>query len=216
MRGIFSASCLLLSCLLANLARADEAGRMWAALEEGGKVIIMRHALAPGPQQGREGDPPGFRLDDCATQRNLSSAGRRQATELGNMLRAHRVVITRALSSPWCRARDTAALMLPGATIEDSELLHNYGEENTGGGAGSAAKAMLSRKKAAPEVWAMIGSWMGPGNLLLVTHGRTVVRVVWADGRVSPEQGTLIVLQPMNGADPPFREIGTIRAPDSR
>lgn len=32
---------------------------------------MLRHAIAPGT-----GDPPGFTLGDCATQRNLDDRGR--------------------------------------------------------------------------------------------------------------------------------------------
>ena len=63
---------LLLTLILfaAVPAYADEAAA-WAALREGGHIILMRHATAPGV-----GDPPNFRLGDCATQRLLSEAGR--------------------------------------------------------------------------------------------------------------------------------------------
>jgi hypothetical protein len=40
----------------------------YAALRENGAVALMRHADAPGAA----GDPPGFNLNDCNTQRNLS------------------------------------------------------------------------------------------------------------------------------------------------
>jgi hypothetical protein len=59
--------------------RADE---LLARLAEPGTVLLLRHAMAPGT-----GDPPGFRPDDCATQRNLSDAGRAQARALGDRLR---------------------------------------------------------------------------------------------------------------------------------
>ncbi len=41
----------------------------WAALRAGA-VVLFRHADAPGT-----GDPTGFRLGDCSTQRNLGEAG---------------------------------------------------------------------------------------------------------------------------------------------
>ena len=44
------------------------------ALETRGTVIFFRHALAPG-----FGDPAKFRVDDCATQRNLDQRGREQS-----------------------------------------------------------------------------------------------------------------------------------------
>ena len=59
--------------LLAPAAAVGNPGAAWKALREGGHVGLMRHADAPGGA----GDPPGFRLDDCATQRNLSDKGRK-------------------------------------------------------------------------------------------------------------------------------------------
>lgn len=76
-----------------------------ALLRQGGVVLAMRHALAPGTY-----DPPGFRLDDCRTQRNLSEAGRDQARRIGQWLAARQLRPTRVRSSPWCRCLDTAQL----------------------------------------------------------------------------------------------------------
>jgi phosphohistidine phosphatase SixA len=94
----------LLLILLAGPGWADEAG--WRALAEPGTVGMMRHADAPGT-----GDPPGFRLDDCATQRNLSDAGRAQARAVGEAVRARGIVVDRVLTSQWCRCRETAELL---------------------------------------------------------------------------------------------------------
>jgi phosphohistidine phosphatase SixA len=66
----------------------------------------MRHAIAPGG-----GDPAGFRLGDCRTQRNLSAQGRSQARAIGQKIRVERVPISGVRSSRWCRARDTARLL---------------------------------------------------------------------------------------------------------
>ena len=53
-------------------------------LEGGGQVLFIRHATTtPGV-----GDPEGFSLADCRTQRNLSDAGRDEARRLGEALRA--------------------------------------------------------------------------------------------------------------------------------
>ena len=41
---------------------------LWAEAKEGDKIIFIRHALAPGG-----GDPPGFKIEDCKTQRNLDT-----------------------------------------------------------------------------------------------------------------------------------------------
>ncbi|HYC37468.1 MAG TPA: histidine phosphatase family protein [Usitatibacter sp.] len=76
----------------------------WQRLRQGGLVLLMRHAST----QPGLGDPPGYRLDDCRSQRNLSPAGLEEARRVGEKLRSERVPIGRVYSSPWCRCRDTA------------------------------------------------------------------------------------------------------------
>jgi broad specificity phosphatase PhoE len=195
----------LVAC--ASGAFADDSA-VWAALAAGGKVVIMRHASAPGPEQGREGDPPGFRLGDCSTQRNLSDFGRQQAARLGEEFRAHRIVVDKVMASPWCRAQDTARLMNLGA-VEVTPLLANVGEHESG--AGAANRQFQGGPVMMGRLHHLIGSWEGPGNLVLVSHGRTVAMLIYGPRSVSPEQGTVIVLEPTPGAHGrPFREIGTL------
>lgn len=67
---------------------------------------MLRHANAPGT-----GDPPGFRLGDCATQRNLDALGRKQAAVLGERLAQVGVSGARVYSSQWCRCLETARLL---------------------------------------------------------------------------------------------------------
>ncbi|MDO9092360.1 MAG: histidine phosphatase family protein [Rubrivivax sp.] len=80
----------------------DEALR---AVRAGGAVVAFRHALAPGTF-----DPPGFKLGDCSTQRNLSDDGRHQARRIGQWFVAQGLQPARVRSSPWCRCIDTATL----------------------------------------------------------------------------------------------------------
>jgi phosphohistidine phosphatase SixA len=68
-------------------------------------VLAARHALAPG-----NFDPPGLKLGDCSTQRNLSDEGRAQARRLGAWLQARKLAPARVRSSPWCRCEETARL----------------------------------------------------------------------------------------------------------
>ncbi len=88
------------------LAQSDA----WALLKQPGHVVFMRHSDAPG--SGGYGDPPGYRLDDCATQRNLSDEGRAHARRTGEAFKKHGVVFDRVLTSPWCRCKETAQLAL--------------------------------------------------------------------------------------------------------
>jgi len=69
-----------------------------------GAVLLLRHAATePGV-----GDPPGFTLDQCATQRNLSAEGRADARAIGRALGARGWMPTAIRSSRWCRCLDTA------------------------------------------------------------------------------------------------------------
>lgn len=95
---------LILSPIVwAGAALADEDAA--ALLRRGGLVAAFRHALAPGTF-----DPPGFRLDDCSTQRNLNDEGRAQARRLGAWFASRQLQPTAVRSSPWCRCVDTATL----------------------------------------------------------------------------------------------------------
>lgn len=77
-----------------------------ALLRQGGCVLLMRHAQTePGI-----GDPPGFRLDACSTQRNLSAAGQRSAKRVGQWFKERGLQPQAVLTSAWCRCVDTANL----------------------------------------------------------------------------------------------------------
>ncbi len=91
----------------ADAAQADVA----ALLREGGVVIAFRHALAPGTY-----DPPGFKLGECGTQRNLSDEGRAQAQRIGAWFKVQGLRPAQVRSSPWCRCMDTATLAFGTAT----------------------------------------------------------------------------------------------------
>lgn len=99
---------------------ADGEAGLWRALREGSAFAVMRHALAPGV-----GDPAGFRLDDCATQRNLSEEGRQQARAIGGRFRANGIATAEVMTSQWCRARDTATALGLGA-VRDLPALNSF------------------------------------------------------------------------------------------
>jgi 8-oxo-(d)GTP phosphatase len=90
-------------------------------------VLLLRHALAPGT-----GDPSGFQLEDCATQRNLSDAGREQARALGDRLRAAGVAEARVYSSRWCRCLETARLLELGP-VEPEPALDSFFQRRSEG-----------------------------------------------------------------------------------
>jgi broad specificity phosphatase PhoE len=85
------------------LASHGIAGAASSRLDQPGTVVALRHALAPGV-----GDPSGFVLEDCATQRNLDARGRRQAGTIGAALRRAGLGDAAVFSSRWCRCLETA------------------------------------------------------------------------------------------------------------
>ena len=109
--GWLAPCALAISLIITPGLAADDSQEAWAALVKGGHVALIRHGNAP---PGYGGDPPGFTIDDCQTQRNLDERGRAQARALGEAFRNHGVRVDRILSSPWCRCLDTAHLMAVG------------------------------------------------------------------------------------------------------
>ncbi|MEX0615418.1 MAG: histidine phosphatase family protein [Methylophaga sp.] len=77
-----------------------------SVLTQPGHALLLRHAQAPGI-----GDPAGFQLEQCNTQRNLSEQGRRQARQIGDKLRAAGIESATVYSSRWCRCLETAELL---------------------------------------------------------------------------------------------------------
>ena len=98
---------LTLIVVLASSSKAEPATSLMSAISQiDADVIFMRHALAPG-----FGDPAGFELGDCSTQRNLDANGRSQAKLIGRKLLTSGIHFREILSSEWCRCRETASLL---------------------------------------------------------------------------------------------------------
>ncbi|MDC3058971.1 histidine phosphatase family protein [Candidatus Pelagibacter sp.] len=85
--------------------KADLYKNLINQLEGGEKLIFIRHAYAPG-----NGDPAGFNLNDCSTQRNLSDDGRKQALRIGEFFTKNKIEIDKVISSEWCRCKETAKI----------------------------------------------------------------------------------------------------------
>lgn len=165
------------------VARMDERAA-WAALGDGA-IVLFRHANAPGT-----GDPADFRLDDCATQRNLDDAGRAQARRIGATFRARGIVVGQVLTSQWCRARDTAELAFPGRA-EAAPAFNSFFDDR------SLAPAQTA------EATALLRGWRGPGVLVVFTH---MVNIAELAG-YAPDQGEGVVVHFTGDG---FAVIGTV------
>ena len=78
--------------------------QFWRLARDGGNIFLMRHAQTVSGI----GDPPGFRLGECSTQRNLSEAGIAESQRLGLRFVQQQVPLHEVRSSAWCRCTDTA------------------------------------------------------------------------------------------------------------
>jgi phosphohistidine phosphatase SixA len=163
------------------LARAERGSRDTTSLEalirRGGVVLLMRHAST----EGGAGDPPGFRLDDCSTQRNLSAAGREEAARVGARLRSIGARIARVYTSPWCRCRETARLAFGKA--EDWEPLGSFFErpELEADAIAHVRKRILGYTLTRPA-----------GNVVMVTHNVNIAALT----QLSVAPAEIVVVQP--------------------
>jgi len=188
-----SIGALLAALLLGSLGVSQSAGAtddVWKALERGGRVVLMRHAITTSGV----GDPPGMRLEDCATQRNLTDEGRAHARAIGEAFRERRIAVDRVFSSPWCRCIESAQLAFRRPPEVSQSLSNLFGRPE------NAARQIEGLR-------ALIDGHAGKGNLVLVTHGSTIVALTG----VSPATGEMVVVtkQPDRG----FAVVGRVLVP---
>lgn len=151
---------------------AHGAEPIWSRLQSGRNVILMRHAATvPGI-----GDPPGFKLGECSTQRNLSDAGRAQAGRIGAAFRQHRIPLGSVLSSRWCRCIDTAQLAF--GRVEPVAMLDSMFNDDD-----------VARRRKRDALRAYLAQRKEAGNLVLVTHDVNIRALV---GQYA-EQGAFLV-----------------------
>ena len=167
---------LTLGCLTAKpLVAADQTGDefLWAALKSGGYIILLRHALTePGI-----GDPPGFKVGECRTQRNLSVKGRADAQHIGQAFEARYVPVQDVLSSRWCRCIDTAQLAFK--RVKPAFMLDSVfnDPENV-------------QKEKTSAVSAFIADNTSSGNMILVTHAQNIQALTG----ISPLPGEMVIV----------------------
>jgi phosphohistidine phosphatase SixA len=160
--------------VLATPAAAQDVESLWRALAAGGHAALMRHAEAPGV-----GDPPGFRLGECGTQRNLNEAGRRFSEALGAEFRRREVRVARVLSSAWCRCLDTARLLALGPVEAAPDALNSFFE----------SPGERSRSTAALQT--LLASLPRDAASVLVTHQVNITALTG----VFPASGEIVVLR---------------------
>lgn len=168
--------CLLCALSLAPWPRpatAQDTAPAWSLLRQPGHVAFMRHSEAPG-----YADPPGYKLDDCSTQRNLVDSGRAHARRTGEAFRRNGIVFQRVLASPWCRCKETALLAMGREAEVFAPLSNLVGRSQHTAEQVAALKAYLAGLDADTRV-------------LFVTHGV----VINALTGISPASGEMVIVR---------------------
>jgi phosphohistidine phosphatase SixA len=132
-----------------------QASEMSQKLQTSEHVLLMRHTLAPGV-----GDPAGYTLNDCKTQRNLSAQGRKQASVVGAWLKKQGVTAAEVYTSAWCRCQDTAKLLDFGSVQVEPALASFFDEMHQAKERTTSLKQLIADKL----------KTKGDKALILVTH----------------------------------------------
>ena len=178
---------LLLKVLILSLfsTHSHSSEQNWKTAQEGNKVILIRHSLAPGG-----GDPTGFKIDDCKTQRNLNRKGINQSKKIGKLFKKNKVPIDQVLSSQWCRCKDTAKYAF-GNFKEFTALNSTF-----------QSPYNKNEPKQLKELYNFVKKWDGKGkNLVLVTHYSIITAVT----NTVPSSGEIVI------TDKNFEVLGTIQ-----
>lgn len=187
-------------------ARATEAPRamaphdLAAAFRGGGLVLYMRHPETERAQA--DADPLDFA--DCATQRNLSEAGRRTAAAVGAALRAAGAALDRAVTSEYCRARDTAVLMELTAVAEADGALNDGGRMAASGPNSPQAEAVRAMLRQVPP----------SGRSTLIVAHRPNLADAAGPAFADLAEGEVAAFRPMPGEAPGFRAVARVRPQD--
>ena len=152
-------------------------------LEDGEKLIFIRHAYAPG-----SGDPDNFNLNDCSTQRNLNKEGREQAKLIGEFFKKNEIKIDKVLSSEWCRCKETAKIAFK--NFSTNNFLNSF----------YSSRYAKNKDRQIKMLNDYVKNFKSDKNLIFVTHYVLIYEVL----NYAPSSGELVV------SDKDFNMIGSI------
>ena len=143
---------IIFICLSPSV-KADSKKNIINELKNGGKLIFIRHAYAPG-----SGDPSNFDISDCASQRNLSNLGKIQSKKIGLFFSKNNILIGKVYSSEWCRCKETATIAFK--SYEVKKFLNSF----------FGKKFTKNKDSQVANLKKFIKNWDGKKNLVLITH----------------------------------------------
>ena len=174
---------IIISISLTLPIKADLDKKLLSQLEDGGKLIFIRHEYAPG-----SGDPNNFNLNDCSTQRNLNKEGRKQAKNIGEFFKKNEIRIDKVLSSEWCRCKETAKIAFN--DFSTNNFLNSF----------YSSKYAENKDKQVYALNNYIKNFKSNKNLVFVTHYVLISEVL----KYAPSSGEIII------SDKDLNMIGSI------
>ena len=151
MKYIYISIFFILNLFISNNVIADQS--VIKELQKGGKIVFIRHSLAPG-----NGDPDNIDLKKCDTQRNLNEEGIEQAKKIGKLFKENNIQVDQVLSSEWCRCKDTAKFAFQ--EFQTFKGLNSFYQE----------KFYKYKDDQIKNLKKFILEWDGEKNLIFVTH----------------------------------------------
>ena len=151
MKYIYISIFFILNLFISNNVIADQS--VIKELQKGGKIVFIRHSLAPG-----NGDPDNIDLTKCDTQRNLNQEGIEQSKNIGILFSDNNIQIDKVLSSEWCRCKDTARFAFN--NYETFKGLNSFYQE----------KFYKYKDQQIKSLKKYISNWNGDKNVIFVTH----------------------------------------------
>lgn len=177
---------LILFISINTSIKADSKKTIIDELQQGGKLIFIRHAYAPGG-----GDPDNFNINDCSTQRNLNNKGKDQSKKIGNFFRENNILLENIYSSEWCRCKETALIAFK--NFEKKSFLNSFFSE----------KFAKNKNNQIKELKKFIKDWNGKQNLVFVTHYVVISEIL----NYASSSGEIVI------ANKKFKIIDTIQIP---
>ena len=175
----------LIFFIFSNFTASLSSETIWTEARKGDNIILIRHALAPGG-----GDPDGFNINDCKTQRNLNEVGINQSKKIGKIFKDNKIPVDIVLSSEWCRCKDTAFHAF-GVFKEFSALNSTFSNPY-----------IKNESRQIKEIKKYLKNWDGKGkNLILITHYSIITAITDA----VPGSGEIVI------ADKNLNVLNTIK-----
>ena len=172
---------ILISLTFSNQVFSED--KILESLKDGGKIIFIRHALAPGG-----GDPEYFDILNCNTQRNLNEVGREQAKQIGNFFNKEKIPIREVISSEWCRCKETASIAF--SEYKTEKFLNSFFSE----------KFKKNKNLQIKNLRSYIDKWDKKKNLIFVTHYVVILEIL----DYAPSSGEIVI------SDTNYKLIGNI------